>query len=66
MSVEAHIYTEHNIECWVERQIDRLDCKYQLGQLSTADYHSMMGEINRQAEQFYAMSLTNEPYVYEL
>ena len=45
MNAQHVIYNEHNIECWVERQIDVLDCKYELNQISTEDYHKKMDEI---------------------
>ncbi len=65
------VYTEHNIECWVERQIDILDCKYQLDQISTEDYNKKMEEIEKQAERLYALAYqydleSDEVYVYEL
>lgn len=62
-----NVYTEHNIERWVERQIDILDCKYELGQITTAEYRIKMQEIDKQADRFYAIGARNdEPYVYEL
>ena len=71
MNAQHVIYNEHNIECWVERMIDTLDCKYELNQISTEDYHKKMDEINRQSEQFYAAAYRDylqedTNYVYEL
>ena len=71
MNAQHIIYNEHNIECWVERQIDVLDCKYELNQISTEDYHKKMDEINRQSERFYAAAYREElqedgSFVYEL
>lgn len=71
MNAQHVLYNEHNIECWVERQVDILDCKYELNQISTEDYHKKMDEINRQGEQFYALAYREDlqsdgSFVYEL
>ena len=43
--------SEHEVEIWVERQVDHLDRKYMKGQLSTDEYHSKMLEINNRANE---------------
>lgn len=42
--------TEHDIECWVELQIDRLDMKYTLGRITHEEYTQAMEDINHQAD----------------
>ena len=62
-----NVYTEHNIERWVERQIDILDCKYELNEITTDEYCAKMQEIKKQADSFYVFGARyDEPYVYEL
>jgi len=43
--------SEHEVEIWVEKQIDRLDCKYMKGQLTTDEYRSKMLEINNRSNE---------------
>ena len=71
MNAQHTIYNEHDIECWVERQVDILDRKYEFNKISTEDYHKKMDEINRQSEQFYAAAYREDLqddkfFVYEL
>lgn len=67
MNADRLVYTEHNIECWVEMMIDRLDMKYELCRISSEEYSTQMEEIKRQADRFYALGeQAKEPYVYEL
>lgn len=61
------LYNEHNIERWVERQIDILDVKYMLDQISSEEYNNQMQNIKQKADLFYAFGeRTKEPYIYEL
>lgn len=46
-------WVEHNVERWVERQIDTLDAKYMLEQLTTEEYEKAMQEIKLQADIMY-------------
>jgi len=46
-------WVEHNVERWVERQIDTLDAKYMLEQLTTEEYEKTMQEIKLQADIMY-------------
>jgi uncharacterized membrane protein len=41
--------TEHEIECVVERKMDRLDRKYMQGELSEQDYRRAVEDLDRWA-----------------
>jgi len=40
-------------EIWVENQINRIDKKYMAEQITTEEYHEMINEVNRKADEFY-------------
>jgi len=46
-------WVEHNVERWVERQIDVLDAKYMLEQITTEEYEKVMNDIKLQADIMY-------------
>lgn len=46
--------SEHEIECRVERMVDRLDARYMRGELSDAEYRAEMERINQWAKMEYA------------
>lgn len=67
MNAQNFAYTEHNIECWVERCIDTIDMQYMTSQLTEEEYRAKIDEIYAQAERMYAMPyLTDESSVFEL
>ena len=43
--------TEHQVEIWVEMQIDRLDMKYTLGRLTEEEYRLEVQKISKEAEK---------------
>lgn len=67
MNVQDLTYTEHNIECWVERCIDSIDLQYMTSQLTEEEYRAKIDEIYAQAERMYAIPyFTDDSDVYEL
>jgi len=48
------IMSEHEIECRVERMVDRLDARFMRGELSEAEYRAEMERIKQWAEMEYA------------
>lgn len=45
-----NLTSEHDVEIWVEHQIDRLDRKYALGRITPEEYDQMMDDIDYRAE----------------
>lgn len=45
---------EHEIECRVERMVDRLDARFMRGELSETEYRAEMEQITKWAETEYA------------
>lgn len=48
---------EHDVEIWVERQVDRLDALYMNGTVSTEQYRFKMNEINKRANELLQKKL---------
>ena len=46
--------SEHEIECRVERMVDRLDARFMRGELSETEYRAEMKRITKWAETEYA------------
>jgi uncharacterized membrane protein len=45
---------EHEIECRVERMVDRPDARYTRGELSEAEYRAEMERVKQWADTEYA------------
>ena len=43
--------TEHQVEIWVEMQMDRLDMKYTIGRISEEEYRHEIQRISKEAEK---------------
>ena len=48
--------TEDQIECAVERKIDRLDARYMKGEISHDEYHAIMEQIYSWADNEYILA----------
>jgi len=46
--------SEHEIECRVERMVDRLDARFMRGELSETEYRAEMERITKWADDEYA------------
>ena len=67
MNARDTIYTERNIERWVERSIDAIDMKYITSQLTEEEYRARLDEVYAQAEQMYAQPYkSDDSDVFEL
>lgn len=67
MNVQENIYTERNIERWVERCVDAIDMKYITSQLTEEEYRARLDEVYAQAEKMYGQPYqTDDSNAYEL